>query len=101
MIQQSHFMFHQSHFMIEPTQIIWCKFSRFMMCVSHFMVELTRRTLLAIEIIEAHARGHETQLNSAGGTVALFGEDDFGDVLLVVGHARLFIRGLVLLFAID
>src|ERR1700730_5290795 len=63
--------------------------------------ETTEQLTFAIQIIKSHAGWHEAQLDGAGGTIALFREDDFGDILLVVGHRLSVFRLLVLLFAID
>ena len=47
--------------------------------------------LLSVKVVEAHARRCEAQVNSAGWTIALFGDDEFGDVLSIFGHRLAFL----------
>ncbi len=58
-------------------------------------------TLLPIQIIKAHTRRRESQINRSRWTIALLRNNQLGDVLLIFRQRIALLRRLVLLLAID
>src|SRR5690242_14123127 len=53
----------------------------------------------AIQIIKTHAGGSKAKIHTAGGTIALLGDDQLCDILLIFRETVALFGGLVLLLA--